>query len=137
MKPTTELIQTALGNTQALSQRCQAAVLHLYAARQLFEVDAESMRARQQLLDAREYLVSLRRTQTAVLTNLAAALKSLDEVPPALTCAHVKLCAHFDEPGSEIQCRKCGTWFFCCSRCEARPDAQALMPRRVVEGAPA
>jgi hypothetical protein len=80
-KPTTESIKRAYDHARAIERAGAAALENLHGALRLFEHDSTRASIRD-LQRARAELVSLRRTQTAALENIDAAIKSAMEVLP-------------------------------------------------------
>lgn len=75
MKPTLDSINAALQGAQTLEGAGHEASVNLYAARELFQSDV-TRRSVELLRRARADLISIRRTQTAVLENIDAAISS-------------------------------------------------------------
>lgn len=76
VKPTTESIKAAHEAANRLAESALSAAKHLHTARLLFEYDVSAPRVVEQLERAKEFLVTLRRTQTAALENIEDAIKS-------------------------------------------------------------
>jgi hypothetical protein len=75
MKPTTDSIKAARESVEKIAENSRDAAQCLWAAQRLFEHDAPAATVKE-LDDARTLLVMLRRTQTAALENIDAALDS-------------------------------------------------------------
>jgi hypothetical protein len=75
-KPTVDSITAAYHSAESIAASAREACERLHAARRLFESDAHSQVFIRELQAARGPLAFLRRTQTAALENIDAALAS-------------------------------------------------------------